>query len=212
MGTLKTRCVIIGGGDCSADFLKEHINLENDYIICADSGYDYAFSAGFSPDLLIGDFDSISAVPQSVNKITLPVEKDVTDCVAAYNEGVKLGFKSFVLFGGTGGRFEHTFANISLMANASKSNISFEIIDEKHIFRSITNSSIKIKKKDNQQISVFAYGERAFGETLKGFHYPLWDFTLDPFNGALGTSNDIIEEFGEISVRSGTLIIVETQL
>lgn len=212
MGTLKTRCVIIGGGDCSADFLKEHINLENDYIICADSGYDYAVLAGVSPDLLIGDFDSISAIPQNVNRITLPVEKDVTDCVAAYNEGISFGFKEFVLFGGTGGRFEHTFANISLMANSSKSNISFEIIDEKHIFRSVTNSYIKIKCKDNQQISVFAYGNRAFGVTLKGFHYPLWDYTLDPFDGALGTSNDIIEAFGEISVRSGTLIIVETKM
>ena len=212
MGTLKTRCVIIGGGDCSVEFLKVHINSQNDYIICADCGYDYAVSAGIAPDLLIGDFDSISAVPQGVNKITLPVEKDVTDCVAAYNEGVKLGFKSFVLFGGTGGRFEHTFSNISLMANASKSNIDFVIVDEKHIFRSITNNSIRIKRKENQQISVFAYGGRAFGVTEKGFHYPLWDYTLDPFDGSLGTSNDIIEDYGEISVMNGTLIIVDTQM
>lgn len=212
MGTLKTRCVIIGGGDCSAAFLKENIALENDYIICADSGYDYAFSANIVPDLLIGDFDSISAVPKGLNIITLPVEKDVTDCVAAFDEGVKRGFKSFVLFGGTGGRFEHTFANISLMAKASQSNMSFVMLDEKHIFRSITDSSVKIERKENQQISVFAYGGRAFGVTEIGFHYPLWDYTLDPFDGALGTSNDIIEEFGEISVQSGTLIIIETKM
>lgn len=212
MGTIKTRCVIIGGGDCSASFLKKYVDVNNDYIICADSGYDYAIAAGLTPDLLIGDFDSISAVPQDVNKITLPVEKDVTDCVAAYNEGLTGGFKSFVLFGGTGGRFEHTFANISLMANASKSNIIFEIIDEKHIFRSITNSSIKITRKEKQQISVFAYGGRAFGVTENGFHYPLWDYTLDPFDGALGTSNDIVEDVGEVSVREGTLIIVETKM
>lgn len=212
MGIVKTRCVIIGGGDCSVNFLKENIDAENDYIICADGGYDYAVAADLMPDLLIGDFDSISAVPQGVNKITLPVEKDVTDCVAAYNEGIKLGFKSFVLFGGTGGRFEHTFSNISLMASASLANITFEIIDEKHIFRSITNSSIKITRKEKQQISVFAYGGRAFGVTEKGFHYPLCDYTLDPFDGALGTSNDITEDVGEVLVSSGTLIIVETKM
>ena len=92
------------------------------------------------------------------------------------------------------------------------SQISFEIIDNKHIFRSITNSSIKIKRKDNQQVSVFAFGDRSFGVTLKGFHYPLWDYTLDPFNGALGTSNDIVEDSGEISVLKGTLIIIETEM
>ena len=210
MGT-ERRCVIIGGGDCSAEILKKNISAE-DFIICADSGFDIATESGFAPDLLIGDFDSIKAIPDNVNKITLPVEKDITDTVAAFNEGVERGFNSFILFGGTGGRFEHTFANISLMANASKSCITFEIVDNKHIFRSITNSSIKIKRKNNQQVSVFAFGDRAFGVTLKGFHYPLWGYTLDPFNGALGTSNDIVEDYGEISVSNGTLIIIETRM
>jgi thiamine pyrophosphokinase len=209
MGTLKDRCVIIGGGDCSAEILKANIT-EHDYIICADSGFDIAYEACIVPDRLIGDFDSIKTIPENINKITLPVEKDITDSVAAYNEGVKLGFRSFVLFGGTGGRFEHTLANISLMANASKSGYSFEMVDNKHIFRSITNSSIKIKKKENQQISVFAYGNKAFGVTETGFHYSLTEYTLDPFDGALGTSNDIVDDYGEISVQDGTVIIIET--
>lgn len=211
MGNINKRCVIIGGGDCTADILKSNISPD-DFIICADSGFDIADEAEICVDLLIGDFDSIKCIPENVNTITLPIEKDVTDCLAAFNEGVKLGFKSFVLFGGTGGRFEHTFANISLMANASTSGVVFEIIDDKHIFRSLTNSTIKIAKKDNQQVSVFAYGGNASGVTLKGFHYPLDDFTLDPFNGALSTSNDIIDDYGEISVKNGTLIIIETQL
>ncbi len=211
MGTLNDRCVIIGGGDCTAEVLKDNI-MSDDYIICADSGYDIAIQANLVPDLLIGDFDSIKCVPDNISKITLPVEKDVTDSVAAYNEGLKLGFKSFVLFGGTGGRFEHTFANVSLMAMASKSGRCFEIIDNKHIFRSITNSSIKINRKENQQVSVFAYGNKAFGVTEKGFHYSLNNDTLNPFDGALGTSNDIVDEYGEITVEDGTLIIIETQM
>ena len=208
---IKRRCVIIGGGDCSTEILKNNIHSD-DFVICADGGYDITNECGIIPDLLIGDFDSIKAIPDDVSKITLPVEKDVTDSVAAYNEGVERGFTCFVMFGATGGRFEHTFANISLMANASKSGMFLEIVDNKQIFRSITNSSITIKRKDNQQVSVFAYGERAFGVTLKGFHYPLWDYSLDPFNGALGTSNDIVEDYGEISVSNGTLIIIETKM
>ncbi len=211
MGSLKNRCVIIGGGICSAELLKSNI-APNDYIICADSGYDYAIDAGIYPDLLIGDFDSIKALPKCDNTITLPVEKDVTDSVAAFDEGVKLGYTSFVLFGGTGGRFEHTFANISLMADASRKNLDFIMIDDKHIFRSITNSSLKIPYRPNQQVSVFAYGGKAVGVTEKGFHYSLNDYDLCVFNGSLGTSNDIIEEYGEISVKSGTLVIIETQM
>ena len=133
MGTLKDRCVIIGGGDCSSEIIKANLS-PNDFVICADSGYDFTCEADIVPDLLIGDFDSIKFVPENIRNITLPIEKDVTDSVAAFNEGRKHGFESFVLFGGTGGRFEHTFANISLMANASKSGVYFEIIDKIQFF------------------------------------------------------------------------------
>ena len=212
MGIVKNRCVIIGGGDCSVQLLKDNIT-ENDYLICADSGYDIAIKADIIPDILIGDFDSIkAAIPKNVNKISLPVEKDVTDSVAAFNEGVDRGYSSFVLFGGTGGRFEHTLANISLMAEASRNKIEFVIVDDRHIFRSITDSSVKISGKKNQQISVFAYGGIANGVTIRGLYYPLDSYSLDPFDGALGTSNHITDEFGEIIVKDGTLIIIETQL
>ncbi|MBO5944904.1 MAG: thiamine diphosphokinase [Clostridia bacterium] len=208
---IKRRCVIIGGGDCSVEILKNNIHSD-DFIICADGGFDIANECGIKPDLLIGDFDSIKAIPENVVKITLPVEKDVTDSVAAFNEGVERGFKKFVMFGATGGRFEHTLANISLMANASKSGFDFRIIDEKHTFYSISNSQIRIERKDNQQISVFAYGGNAVGVTEKGFYYSLCDYTLTPFNGALGTSNHIVDDYGEITVENGTLIIIETKM
>ena len=55
-------------------------------------------------------------------------------------------------------------------------------------------------------------GNKAKGVTENGFHYPLQNYTLDPFDGALGTSDDIIDDFGEISVKDGTLIIIETNV
>ena len=212
MGTLKSRCVIVGGGDCSESILKNNIDSSSDYIICADSGYDYVLNAEIATDLIIGDFDSIKAVIKNEEKITLPVEKDITDTVAAYYEGVKCGFKTFVLFGGTGGRFEHTFANISLMAKATKDGFTFTIVDDKHIYRCIHNSSIKLDKKDNQQVSVFAYGGIAKGVTEKGFYYSLENYDLNCFEGCLGTSNHIVDDYGEITVVDGTLIIIETKM
>ncbi|MCH5190835.1 MAG: thiamine diphosphokinase [Oscillospiraceae bacterium] len=210
MGIVKSRCVIIGGGDCSSEFLKNNIQ-SGDCVICADSGYDYALKAGIAPDVLIGDFDSVKSVPVCSDKITLPVEKDITDSEAAFLEGIKREFKSFLLLGGTGGRFEHTFANISIMAKAVKCGFDFIIADERHIFRCIHNSSLKIPYSPNVQISVFAFGGKALGVTEKGFHYPLSEYTLDPFE-PLGISNDVTAEYGEISVEDGTLIIIETKM
>lgn len=208
MGTIKNRCVIIGGGDCSLDFMLSSIT-GSDYIICADSGYDHAVKAGVAPDMVIGDFDSVQSVPICGIKIQLPVEKDITDSEAALSEGIKRGFKSFLLLGGTGGRFEHTFANISIMAKAVKNGFNFIISDERHTFRCICNSSVIIPYKPNMQVSVFAFGGKAYGVTERGFHYPLCEYTLDPFE-PLGISNNITSEYGEFSVKNGTLIIIET--
>ena len=89
-------CCIISAGDVNTSVLKEKKN-EYSYFIAADLGFEKALLADITPSLLVGDFDSIKHIPENVNKITLPIEKDITDCVAAFNEGVKLGFKSFVL-------------------------------------------------------------------------------------------------------------------
>ncbi len=210
MGIIKKRCVIVGGGDCSVEIIKSNIN-NDDYVICADSGFDITFKAGITPDLLVGDFDSIHSIPDNVEKIIYPVEKDVTDCEASYLEAVKRGYREFLLLGGTGGRFEHTFANISIIARASREGNQITIIDDKHIFRAITNSSIKIPFKPDKQISVFSFGDKSYGVCENGFHYPLDDYTLDPFI-PIGISNDIKSEYGEISVEKGTLIIIETKM
>ncbi len=210
MENMNSRCVVIGGGDCTPELIKANIS-DNDFIICADSGYDMAVKANIQPDLLIGDFDSITSFAQNVETITLPVEKDLTDCEAAYNEGVKRDFNSFLLLGGTGGRFEHTFANISVMARASREGNNFIIVDDRHVFHAVTNKSLKIPYSPDKQISVFAFGENAVGVTEKGFHYQIEDYTLNPFV-PMGISNDIVEDYGEISVKKGTLIIIETQM
>ncbi len=207
---MKKRCVIIGGGECSVNIVKSNITLD-DYIICADSGFDILSDTDIEPNLLIGDFDSIKSTPDNIEKITLPVEKNVTDCEASYIEGVKRGFNKFLILGGTGGRFEHTFANISVMARASKEGNEIVMIDDKHLFRSITNSKIQIPFAPDKQISVFAFGEKAIGVYEKGFHYSLNNYSLDPFV-PLGISNDVSENIGEISVEKGTLIIIETEM
>ncbi len=205
-----SRCLILCGGDCSAKTIMNSYSA-SDFIICADSGYDYAVKYGVIPHLLIGDFDSISNIPDGIDKIKLPVEKDITDSEAAIIEGINRGYTEFLILGGTGGRFEHTFANISLMAKYTKLGYIIKMIDDNHSFFCIYNSSLKLTKKGSQQISVFAFGENAEGVYETGFHYPLSNFTLSPFV-PLGISNDIVADYGEISVENGTLVVIETIL
>ena len=75
MGTVTNLCTIISGApDNDLQYLKENINSES-YIICADSGYKSCINAGFTPNLIIGDFDSAPKPNIDCEIITLNPEK-----------------------------------------------------------------------------------------------------------------------------------------
>jgi thiamine pyrophosphokinase len=177
-----------------------------DFVIAADGGYDYAVSAGIVPDLLIGDFDSISAKPQFHNTISLPKMKDDTDMAAALNVGWERGFRTFHIYGGTGGRIDHTLANIQCVADIAKRGGKAFLMDKDTILTAIHNDHIAFDQSASGIISVFAFGNTAEGVTESGLKYPLSDAVLSNTH-PIGISNEFIGTASRISVNSGTLII-----
>ena len=57
-------CYIVGGGDFDA---SRFYPGEGDYIIAADSGLVYIEEAGYCPNLIVGDFDSLGYRPKYKN-------------------------------------------------------------------------------------------------------------------------------------------------
>ena len=93
-------CYLVGAGDFYGQITAEN----EDIIIAADGGYDNLVRRGITPDILIGDFDSVkSEIPEGLRSIRYPKEKDETDMFLSYEAGVKLGYSEFVMLGATGG-------------------------------------------------------------------------------------------------------------
>ena len=98
---------------------------EEDYVIAVDGGLSYCGLLNVEPDLIIGDFDSMSeqeklaveqlqqTVPEKICR--LPECKDDTDMLAAIKRGLELGYTDFRIYAATGGRFDHTLANIQCL-------------------------------------------------------------------------------------------------
>jgi len=113
---MKKRCYIAGAGE----FCESALPDNGDYIIAADGGYAALASRGITPDLVIGDFDSLapgllSAVSDHPNVIRSSAEKDDTDMMLAVRYGLKQGYETFVINGGLGGRLDQTLANIQIL-------------------------------------------------------------------------------------------------
>lgn len=205
-----SRCVIITSyieGKLS-DFLQLR---PSDFVICADGGYAHAKNAGIVPDLMMGDFDSLSeALPQDIEIRTFPAEKDDTDTGLCVKTAISMGYDEILIAGGLGGRFDHSVANIQTLASAAESASSVSIIDGHNFATVLTGApgkEISVKKRPGCYLSLFSLSDVCLGVCISGVRYPLSDHTLTN-KFPLGVSNEFRDDAAVISVSRGTLLIV----
>lgn len=196
-------CCCFGAGDFYG--LNKPVS-ENAFTVAADAGFEVARSCGIEPDLVVGDFDSLGYTPKVANIRQLPVEKDTTDMAEAVEAGLERGCTEFRLYGATGGRIDHTLANIQLAAHLSQIGKDVFIYGNGFFLTAITSRSIYLNGRLGDTVSVFSLTERSEGVTLRGLKYQLDNYTL--LNTvALGVSNEFTDKTAEISVGNGTLLI-----
>jgi len=156
-----------------------------------------------------GDFDSLKvSLPPDIPTVTLPVKKDVTDMDAAVNEGIKRGYESFEIYGGMGGRPDHTMANISLLARLSQDNKSAVMYGAGFSIAPLTDGRMTVNGEDGKTVSVFSWTDISEGVSIKGLKYEADNIRLTS-SFALGVSNSFTGQKAEISVKKTLIIMTE---
>lgn len=197
-------CYIFGAGE---HFGPPPLPNPGDFVIAADGGYEYLALNGVRADLAVGDFDSLGAPPRGANTIALPREKDDTDMAAALRAGLERGWREFRIYGGTGGRFDHTLANVQCLAELASQGARGFLFGRDTAVTVIRDGSVSFPAGCAGTVSVFAHSDVAEGVFEDGLKYPLRDATL--YNTRpLGVSNEFTGAPAFISVRTGTLIII----
>ena len=203
-----SRCIVIGAGELAPDFLLDFSLREDDFVICADGGFAHAQKAGICPDLLMGDQDSFpQGFPDEYEKLVCRPEKDDSDMMLAVKEGIARGYSDFVLLGATGGRFDHTLANLQTIAYGLDHNAFIIIADRYNMITMLRNGTVEMPRMEGYYLSVFSYGEQCRGVSLSGVKYPLADYTLTN-TFPLGLSNEILADTATVTVKEGTLVVV----
>lgn len=196
-------CIVVGAIDVNVKIEKH----EDDFLIAADKGYLNCLKQNLDVDLLIGDFDSLKIVPDNIEKIKLKEIKDDTDVFDALMEGIKRGYKSFILYGVIGGRFDHTFANIQILLFLKNKGYEAKIIDEDRTYIILENESIELPKKERGYLSVFSFSAISHGVTLKNLKYELKNATLTS-EFPLGVDNEYIDKSPFIEVKDGKILLI----
>ncbi len=201
-------CVIIAGGDLSGAVQIP----ERALILCADCGYLHAKRLGIVPDVLMGDFDSLNEpLPKHCQILRHPVEKDETDTMLAVYYGRDMGCTEFHIYGAFGGaRIDHSIANIQMLHHMAEQGLHGVLYDGSTQV-SVQLAGTKRYPKTNGFLSLFSLTDVCSGLTAKGVKYPLEAAELrNTF--PLGVSNEILADEAEITLESGALLVVQTDL
>lgn len=196
------KCIIFGAGEYYAD---EKI-VTDGYVIAADAGYEYAAKNGIEVDVIVGDFDS-APVPPVGNIIRLNPVKDETDMLEAVNLGLENGCDAFYIYGATGGRSAHTFANIQTLAMLAKKDCRGYMFGNGEIMTVIHNGEIGFSSLSEGYVSAFSLCENSVGVSETGLKYSLDHYTMTN-SYPIGVSNEFTGKEALICVENGTLLVI----
>ena len=217
----KGKCLIFGAAAEECGRIPPVKKGEDDLVIAADGGLEILRGIGISPDIVLGDFDSLGYVPekggfpQNVEILLHPVEKDDTDTGLAIKTALERGYKYIELYSCLGGRrFDHSIATLQSLSYAAGHGAfaaAFgETEEDGRILNvaALRNGALELPFGLTGTLSVFAADGICRGVGLEGVHSALNDRTLDPAF-PLGVSNSFNEgQRARISVKDGTLWIM----
>lgn len=203
---------------CAGDLTVGSIPIsDGDFVIAVDGGLMYCESLGVEPDLIVGDFDSITdsfvGALEEIEKrspekvVRLNTMKDDTDTMAALKIGIEKGFETFYMYGCGGGRLEHTIANIQSLIYLKDRDLKGYIMEGEGMTFVMRDESVSFKETMEGYVSLFALDPVIKGVTEKGLKYTLEKAELT-YGFPLGVSNEFIGVQSEIVVDSGTALVV----
>lgn len=206
--------IVSGGMAPSKEILLKELKT-SEIVICADSGANHLFKYNIIPNVLIGDFDSISAEVLETFRNegciieTFPPEKDFTDTEIAIDYAIRKGYTIITLLGATGSRLDHVYGNIALLKKYAEKDYKIKILDDNNEIM-YSRENLILYGESGNLFSLYAYGSQVEGLNVKGAKYELENYTL-PIESSLGTSNEFIENEVKVTFKKGGLLIMQSR-
>jgi thiamine pyrophosphokinase len=201
---LKTQTVIIADGTFPSHPIPLGYITNAERIICCDGSADNTILAGFIPDAIVGDMDSLSTelFDRFADRIFPDDDQETNDLTKAVAWCRESGYKDLVIVGATGKREDHTIGNISLLTEYIN-DVDVVIVTDTGIFQPIKKSSA-ISSFPGQQISIFSIDPET-EITTAGLKYPLKKSKIR--NWWVATLNEALGDTFSLEFSTGRVIV-----
>jgi len=206
------KCLVISGGELGdPQFYRNNLGTP-DFIIAADGGARHARLLGLTPQLVVGDFDTLTAEElqeleeQGVSVERYPVSKDYTDTHIALLKAIQLGYTDIIIIAALGGRVDHALANIMLLALPEAGKVNLKILDEnQEIF--LIRDKLTLEGEPGRTVSLLPLTEKVSGIRTQGLEYQVPQGTFI-MGIPIGISNVMTARQAVIQVEEGLLLAI----
>ncbi len=205
--------VIVAGGDPIDPVVLERLP-DRRYVVAADSGLDEVARLGLSPDVVIGDMDSVSASAlraAQADGVTLhrhPRDKDATDLELSLRHAAERGHRHVVVFGGYGGRTSHLLGNALVLAADTFATMRIEWhVGATTLTVAHPGTGATASGEPGDLVSLLAAGGDASGIVTTGLRWPLRAETLRS-GSTRGISNELLSNTASVSLERGSLLVL----
>jgi thiamine pyrophosphokinase len=189
---------------------------DSDTVVAVDGGGAACLAAGVTPNLLVGDLDSIDpAVSDALAALgvlfqTHPTEKDETDLEIAIREARRLKATEIVVTAATTGRLDHTLGVLSALAASAD---LLPTIAEPDMWGWLLSDNGRRTIElagPGSLVSLVPFGAPA-RVSARGVRWPLEYADMNPAT-ALGISNVVEDTQGAtITVHSGDVFVLSAR-
>lgn len=207
--------VIVANGDLrAAAWLRPHLAAAR-LIIAADGGADHLHRLGVLPHHVFGDLDSASPDVQAwlaaagVEVMLVSAEKDETDLELALLYAVAHYDDPVLVAAALGGRFDQTFANVSLLAHPALAGRDITLATAHERVRLLGPGRHAVTGRVGDLLSLLPFGGDVTVTASDGLQWPLHDSVLQ-FGPARGVSNRFTQPVAHVTIAAGRLLMVHT--
>ena len=179
------QAVILANGEYPAHELPLRLLAEAQFVVCCDGAAHEYISRGHTPDVIIGDGDSLlPEYKKRFSSIILQIsDQETNDQTKAVHYLQSKGIRKIAIVGATGKREDHTLGNISLLVEYMRSGMEVRTVTDYGTFIPVSDTQ-SFASHPGQQVSIINFG--AEGLKGEGLFYPLSDFS----NWWQGTLNE----------------------
>ena len=140
--------------------VKDRLKSINTFF-CVDGGADKLITMGYTPNVILGDLDSIDKEKKVYNSTIVYLEdQSKNDLEKSISWCVKQGIKELELFGFSYGRDDHHLANLFIMKDFSD-RVRMKMYTDKSLIFCINEHSTFLSKA-NQTVSIFTFTKKSF--------------------------------------------------